>query len=106
MHLYRWLTAAIQSRRCQVNDWCYHKYDCRWVATETIVPRQPGHSTLEYMWGTLAKLPDAFALLAVIAGMQNLDPATQYLFWDIFVEMPKKRSSLRGLTCRVDIEEK
>lgn len=69
-------------------------------------PRQRGHGALEQTWRTLAHHPFAFALLAIIAGMAKVDTSTQYLFWDIFVEMPKNRSSLRGVTCTVVVEDK
>lgn len=86
--------------------WPAHKHECKLVASGVTVPRQRGHGTLENTWRVLAKHKVAFSLLAIIAGMAKVDTSTQYLFWEIFVEMPKKCSSLRGITCTVEVEDK
>lgn len=46
--------------------------------------------------------------LSIAAGMKDINVDTQYMFLDIFAEMkiPKKRSSLRGISAQLTIEQK
>lgn len=45
--------------------------------------------------------------LSLAAGMRNVDPTTQYLFLNIDMEVtdPTDRASLRGVGCRLAVEE-
>lgn len=121
------LTRIWQSERCQSNDWAVHKVDCEVVSAINPIPHLRFDRTMMDFWGSLAQKPATFSAvrsaspsgvhfyniplilsqLALAAGMGNVDPSTQYLFFKIYVELaiPNSRASIRGLHTELTIEE-